>query len=135
MLKNFFKIAWRNLWRNKMYSLINIVGLATSLAACILLLLWVQDEKGYDGFHKNADNIYKISARFKQESKESIWGGVPAPLATFGKKELPEVVNACRMVDYYTLSFIEYNGKKFYEAKYGVADPSLFTMFNFPLIN
>ena len=62
MIKNYFKIAWRNIVKNKFYSAINIFGLAIGLAVGIMILLWVQDELNYDGFHNNADNIYKINS-------------------------------------------------------------------------
>jgi putative ABC transport system permease protein len=55
---NYFKIAIRNILRHKVYSFINIMGLAVGMACCILILLWVQDEMSYDRFHENADDIY-----------------------------------------------------------------------------
>ncbi|MGB3863131.1 MAG: ABC transporter permease [Candidatus Aminicenantaceae bacterium] len=58
MIKNYIKIALRNLSRHKGYSFINIAGLAIGMACCILILLWVQDELSFDRFHKNADSIY-----------------------------------------------------------------------------
>ena len=78
MLKNYFKIAFRNLRNSKLYSAINISGMAVSLAACILLLLWVKDELSFDHFHKNIDNIYKIAANMGQDGKETIWDNTPA---------------------------------------------------------
>jgi putative ABC transport system permease protein len=64
MLKNFFLTAWRNLRRNPFYSLLNIAGLAIGLAVGILILLWVRDELSFDGFHKQADRIYRVNAHF-----------------------------------------------------------------------
>jgi len=59
MIKNYFKTAWRNLWKNKTYSFINITGLAVGMAACILILLFVFYERGFDNFHKK--NIYRLN--------------------------------------------------------------------------
>ena len=59
MFKNYFKIGFRNILRNKIYSFIDIVGLATGIASSVLILLWVADELRYDRFHKNADEIYR----------------------------------------------------------------------------
>src|ERR1700750_2034517 len=59
MLKNYFKTAWRNLWKNKVYSIINIAGLAIGMAACIIILLFVSYEKGFDQMHKK--NIYRLN--------------------------------------------------------------------------
>ena len=134
MFKTNLVFTWRNLVKNKTYSILNIVGLAVSLAACILLLLWVQDELSFDAFNKNAANIYRLTAGFKQDGKENYWGTTPAPMATFGKKELPEVADACRIADNWNISMLEYKGKKYYGDKYGMADASFFTMFTFPLL-
>lgn len=134
MFKKNLIITWRNLRKSKAYSIINITGLAVSLAACILLLLWVQDELSFDRFHKNADNIYHIAAGFNSDGKENFWSNTPAPLATRSKQSVPEVADACRVGGNWGLSQLEYNGKKFMESKNGLVDPSFFTMFNFPLI-
>ena len=58
MLKNYLTVAVRNILRHKVYSFINIMGLAVGMACCMLILLWVQDEISYDRFHENADDIY-----------------------------------------------------------------------------
>ena len=58
MLKNYLTVAVRNILRHKVYSCINIMGLAVGIACCILILLWVQDEMSYERFHENADDIY-----------------------------------------------------------------------------
>ena len=60
MLKNFFKVAYRNLLRNKGISAINITGLAIGMASAILILLWIQNEVSYDKFHKNKNRIYEV---------------------------------------------------------------------------
>jgi len=62
MLKNYFKIAWRNLFRNKGFSLTNILGLIIGITCTILIFLWVQDELTYDKFHANYKNIYQVIA-------------------------------------------------------------------------
>jgi len=59
MFKNYFKTAWRNLWKNKIYSAINIVGLAIGIAACILIMMFVFYEKSFDDFHSK--NIYRLN--------------------------------------------------------------------------
>ena len=61
MIRNYLKIAWRNIMRHRAYSLINISGLAIGMACSILILLWVQHELSYDRFHKNADELYRIT--------------------------------------------------------------------------
>jgi putative ABC transport system permease protein len=63
MFKNYFKIALRNLARNKIYSFINIAGLSIGLACAMLIILYVKDEVSYDRFHKNVNNIYRITTQ------------------------------------------------------------------------
>src|SRR5688500_12348464 len=69
MIKNYFKIAWRNLFRNKAFSITNLLGLMIGITCTMLILFWVQDELTYDKFHKNHDNIYQVIANrdFKNE--------------------------------------------------------------------
>lgn len=131
MLKNYFKIALRNLRKNRLYSFINIAGLASGLAVSILLLLWANDELSYDRFNINAANIYKLSPKFDENN---IWGGTPAPTAVFAKREVPEVQDACRITENWTVSVFEYNGKKLNEWHNCFADASFFSMFTYPLI-
>src|SRR5882672_10407805 len=131
MLKNYFKTALRSLRNNKMYSFINISGLAVSLAVSILLLLWAKDELGYDRFNVNATNIYKLAPKF---NNGNIWGITPAPTALYAKKELPEIADACRVTEDWAASIFEYNGKKMREWHNCLADASFFTMFTYPLV-
>ncbi|MES1220509.1 MAG: ABC transporter permease [Bacteroidota bacterium] len=132
MIKNYFKVALRNLFRNKTYSFINISGLAVSLAVSILLLLWAKDELSYDRFNINAENIYKLAPKF--DDNGNIWGNTPAPTAIYAKKELPEVADACRVTEDWTASIFEYNGQKMREWHNGRVDASFFTMFTYPLV-
>src|SRR6478609_10141266 len=96
MIKNYFKVAFRNLSKNKFYSLINISGLSIGLAVGILILLWVQDELSFDKFHKNADNIYKLENRVGTGSSIQIWQSTVAPIGLMAKNELPQVKAAVR---------------------------------------
>jgi len=131
MFKNYFKTAWRGLRNNKMYSSINITGLAASLAISILLLLWVSNELSYDRFHVNAQNIYMLAPKFDEQN---VWYMSPAPIAVYAKREVPEVQDACRITENGNVSVFEYNGKQFTESHNCVADASLFSMFTFPFI-
>ena len=131
MFKNYFKITLRNLRKSKLYSFINITGLAVGLAVSILLLLWAFDELSYDRFNVNAINIYKLTPKF---SDDNIWGNTPAPIAVFAKKEVPEVADACRISGDSRVSVFDYNGKKFNEWRNCFADASFFSMFTYPLI-
>src|SRR5665648_1214719 len=63
MIKNYFKIAWRNLIKNKEISSINIVGLATGMTAAVLILIWVQNEMNFDNFHPQSESIYRLTTK------------------------------------------------------------------------
>jgi len=134
MIKNYIKIAWRNLWKNKFYSAINITGLAIGLAIGIMILLWVKDEYSYDGFHKNADNIYKVNSYLGDGADEQAWEGAPAPIAVFCKQSIPEVVNEVRIDNVNEPLLFKYADKKFIEKGIACVDSTFFTMFDFQLI-
>lgn len=134
MISNYFKIAWRNLLKNRFYSLINCTGLTVGLGVGILILLWVQDEIGYDKFHKQADNIYKLENRVGTGSSQQIWQSTVAPIATFAKRELPEVQETVRLTYNSVYTLFKYRDKIFSEDNTVFTDPSLFSVFDFNLI-
>jgi len=134
MITNYFKIAWRNLLKNSFYSLINCTGLTVGLSVGILILLWVQDELSYDRFHAKADVIYKLENRVGTGSSQQIWTSTVAPIAEFAKKELPEVKNAVRLTYDGTYTLFKYKGKVFNESNSAFTDPSLFSVFDFNLV-
>jgi putative ABC transport system permease protein len=131
MLKNYLKIALRNIKRHKGYSLINIVGLAVGMACCILILLWVQDELSYDRFHENADDIHRVIQDINFADHSTTWTITQGPLGPSLKEDFPEIINAVRITD---RGFrLTYDDKSFDE-DVGLADDSLFEMFTFPLV-
>lgn len=134
MLKNYIKTAWRNLVRNKFYSVINIAGLTVGLAIGILILLWVQDEFSFDSFHKNASNIYRVELFGGTGASKQIWQTTVAPMGPLAKQELPVVQDQVRTTNNWFFSLLKYQDKIFNEQAVGFADPSLFTVFDFPLI-
>lgn len=135
MISNYLHLGWRNIRRQKLYSGINIGGLALGLAVGILLLIWVQDELSYDKFHKNGENIYKLSVTFTSGSDVQTWGEVPAPMALAAVKQIPGVENAVRMRgNWGSISKLTYGENSYFDAECGYTDPSFFTVFSFPLI-
>ena len=82
MIKNYFKIAWRNLVRSKGYSAINIGGLAVGMAVAILIGLWIYDELTYDKFHKNYDRIAQVMQHQTFNGDRSTGQAIPMPLVT-----------------------------------------------------
>src|SRR6266849_4237978 len=97
MLSNYFKVAFRNLTKHPLYSSINIGGLAMGLACTILILAWVHDELGYDRFHPDVENLYRMDWDFKTDNSEGIGPGTPPPLAATLAREVPGVIAATRL--------------------------------------
>ncbi|WP_222930303.1 ABC transporter permease [Larkinella punicea] len=134
MIQNYFKTAWRNLLKNRFYSLINMTGLTVGLAVGMLILLWVQDELSFDRFHTKADRIYRLENRVGTGSSQQIWRSTVAPIAEMGKKELPEIKDAVRITQSNIYSLYKYKGKTFTDEQSAFVDPSLFSIFDFGLI-
>ena len=132
MIRNFFKIAYRNLLRNKGFSLINITGLAIGMAATILILLWIQSEFSYDSFHENKDRIYEVWNRVPMDGKLSCWNSVSALTARALEKELPEVERAVR-VDYARKLLFSVGDKKIIAAG-TIVDTGFLQLFSFPML-
>ena len=91
MFKNYFKIAWRNLFRNKGFSLTNLLGLTIGITCTILIFLWVQDELAYNKFHANYDSIYKIKANRDFNNQVFTDDNMVLPLAKTLKEKLPQI--------------------------------------------
>jgi putative ABC transport system permease protein len=103
MIRNYLKIAFRNLARNKAFSFINIFGLAVGLATCMLIMLYIFSETGYDTQHQGADRIYRIVGRgstMTGELKDKPWAAVSAPTAWGLKADMPEVEEVTRLLKF-----------------------------------
>lgn len=133
MIKNFIKTAWRNIFSNKFYSAINILGLTAGLVVGIFLLLWIKDELSFDRFHKNQGSIYKIGIEGGTGISKRIFGSIIAPVGNFAKREIPEVKDAVRIFRIGDAA-IKYKDKRFREKNFAFVDPSYFSVFDFPLI-
>lgn len=132
MLKNFFKVAFRNLWRSKGFSTINIVGLAIGMASAIIILLWIQNEVSYDRFHEKKERIYEVWNRATIDGKLASWNTTPKILARTLEKDLPEVEQSTRVQSHNT--FLFNIGDKKFLIPGNLVDSNFFQMFSFPLI-
>lgn len=135
MIRNYIKSAWRNLLKNKFYSLINIIGLTVGLATALLILIWVQDEYSFDKFQHNAPDLYKVNANMGTESAKQIWDAVPAPIAPWAKRQIPEVLDVVRIRGNYTYTVFRYKDKQFSEQRSAFVDPSFFRLFDFGFVS
>ena len=132
MIKNYFKIALRKLWKYKVFSLINIMGLAVGMTACFLIYLYVHFETSYDAFHTKANRIYRIITDIKTPSDLLQWSSTSAPMSINMQKDFPEVESAVRIRGE---SFLVRKGnEKFQENNTIMADSTLFGIFDFPLV-
>lgn len=132
MIKNFFKVVYRNLLRNKGFSSINIIGLAVGMAAAILILLWIQDEKSYDGFHVNKDRIYEVWNNVSFDGKTTNWNTVSALTGPALEKDVPEVERAVR-VSPNDQSLFSVGDKKMMKSGLTV-DTGFLQVFSFPML-
>jgi predicted permease len=132
MIKNYLKIAWRNLFKNKFFSAINILGLALGLACSLLIMLWVQNEVSMDSFHKNGQYLYTVYERQYYDHKVVGQYSVPGVLAAELKKQIPEIEYSSGY------GFDNQNtfkvGDKIIKMSGSSADADYFKMFSFQLI-
>lgn len=137
MFKNYFVIAWRNLWKNRVFSGINIIGLSAGMMCFIVIVLYVKNELSYDRFHKNSDRIYRVAKDFVNNDGSSIPDATTPPALTVAlRNNIPEVAYATRFMPAWGRNFLIQNGdKKFYETELLRIDSSFFEVFDFPFTN
>ncbi|HWI90137.1 MAG TPA: ABC transporter permease [Flavisolibacter sp.] len=129
MFKNYFKTAIRNLWRYKGFSFINILSLTIGIVGCLVIALFVWDEKQYDKFLPGAENIYRIYEQRNDNNAISYAACVPPAFADFLKHEYPEVSNTTRILMSNDKFLIENGEKKGYEEKGLIVDSNFFQIF------
>src|SRR5258706_9619968 len=132
MFKNYFKVAVRNLLRNKGFSFINISGLAIGMASAILILLWIQNEISYDRFHVSSDRLYEIFGNNVGGGEIRTGSATPEIMAPGLKNDVSEIEQVSRISwgESYLLSV----GDKSLKANGNIVDPAFLTMFGFPLV-
>lgn len=133
MFKNYLKIAFRNILKNKGYSFINIGGLAIAMACCIIILSYLYSEFSYDRFHKNADRIHRLCLNLNIGGRSILTPQCPAPAGAAIKQEFPEVLDTVRLFKFPALP-VKYGDKQDHEDNILCADNSIFDVFTFPLI-
>jgi len=133
MLKNYFKIAWRNLWKNKIFSAINVLGLSAGLASCILIFLFIQHELSYDRFNKHAKNIYRLTSLMQSAEGNTELVVTPAPWGPLMKKDFPEIKQYTRLLKDDKSVMGEPGQQHFYEAGLMYADSTFFDVFSVAL--
>jgi len=131
MFKNYLKISFRNLWKNRIFSFINIFGLASGIACSLLIFLFVKDELSYDHFNRGAENIYRVVKDFVNDDGSRLPDATTPPaVAPAMQKEIPGVESVTRVFPSWGRDFlIKYQDKKLLEQRLYRADSSFFDVF------
>jgi len=133
MLLNHIKIAFRNLFRQKFYSFINVAGLGLGITCFLFILMFVGHELSYDRYHEKADQIYRVNALGLLNGMEFNDATVPSPLAQAMADEFPEVLAGTRIFSYVN-QLVSFDEVSFLEEAFAFADPNLFEVFSFNLV-
>src|SRR5215510_7426416 len=132
MFRNFLKVAIRNLLKRKGYTIINVLGLATGMATCLLIVLFVSDELSFDKQHVKGDNIYRMVVKRQYPGRTTSYAIIPQSYAKAVKQELPEVEEAVRVFDFIGdgVFQLKYGDKAFEEKRVLVVDSNFFRVFS-----
>src|SRR5690242_14920947 len=133
MFKNYLKVSLRNLWKNKGFSTLNILGLATGLAVCLLIVLYVVDELSYDKYNVNADRIYRLDADIYFNNTSAIFAVAPDPLAPALKRDYPEIEEEVRL-NYQSDILVKTDNQNVQDHHAVFADSTFFKVFTVPMI-
>jgi putative ABC transport system permease protein len=134
MIKSYFKTAWRSLWKNKVFSLINVLGLSLGMAACLLILQYVNFELSYDHFNKNAADVYRVVNDRYQNNKLIQHGTITySGVSKAMKDDYPEVANYTRVLPGGN-QIIIYGDKKIPKEGSIFVDNSFLSMFSYPFL-
>ena len=131
MFGNYIKTSLRIIFRNKLFSLINILGLAIGMVCFILIFLWVKEETGYDLFHKNKDCLYRLLHK-DHIDPEFVWTTTPTPLGPLLKEKIPEIESCTRYWSW--MGLVKIGDRVFFEDGIRLVDPSFLSMFTFPFL-
>lgn len=133
MFRNHLKIAFRKIWRNKVFTAINVLGLAIGIAACLIIMLFVENELGYDRYNIKADRMVRVVFQGLVQEEKLNESSVMPPVAQTLKAEFPEVQQAVRLRDYGTPR-LTYRDKSFKEDAFAFVDADFFQVFTLPLL-
>ena len=131
MFKNYFIVAFRNLVKRKGFSLINILGLATGMAVCLLIVLFIQSEMSFDKQHEKADNIYRVVLERSYPGRSTSYAIIPQSIGAAIKTEYPEVLESTRLFNFAGNGnfFLRIGEKTFEEKRVLAADSNFFRVF------
>ncbi|ADB40574.1 ABC transporter permease [Spirosoma linguale] len=132
MIQNYLRIAVRNLWRNKVFSGINIVGLAVGLASCLLLFMYITHELSYDDFQQKADRIVRVTMEYSMEGRVAKIPQTGTKVVKEFGRQFPEIESGVRLIN--RDGVVNTGDRQFSEKRIVFADSAFFTLFSFPLL-
>ncbi len=137
MFKNYIITTIRHIWKNKTYSLINMIGLAIGTLSCLYILLYVEDQYSYDKHHKDAENIYRVTTSLSIKGDKHKNATSSPPIAPAMKKDFPEVKEYTRVVSSIGIKqhLVKYKEKSFYEKYLLYVDSTFFKVFSYHFTN
>src|SRR3954447_3420251 len=133
MFRNSLKIAFRHLFRNKVHAAINLFGLSVAIASGLLIAFFVRNELSYDRHYRDADRIYRVAVDIRTNGGNRVFATTTGPLGPTLKKDFPQVETAIRLWRRDNW-LVQYGETKFYEGQFYFADPQVFDVFDWPLI-
>ena len=134
MIRNYLKIAWRNIKRHKGYSFLNVAGLAIGIAACLVISFFVRHELTYDNFHQDADRVFRVAVDINSGETNRVFALTCAPLAPALERDFPQVEAAARLWRWDNQLVKNGEDLAFYENDYFLADPNIFDVLTIPLL-
>ena len=135
MLKNYFKISFRNLWKQKGFTFINLAGMAVGMACCFLLLIYVNHEMHFDEHHPEVDRLYRVNYHSTFGGTERVMGSIPAPIAPLMRQDFPQIEQIARLY-YRGISVRAVDAKEAYEIESAVfADSTVQDLFGFDFLH
>jgi len=134
MFKNYLVLAWRNILRNRLNSIINIIGLSTGIAVSFIIFMHVIHEFSFDNYHKSADNIYRVTLKRIYPQNEINYAITPTSFGIYAQNKFPEINDMCRLLFPRGEFIVRYEDKAFKEKHVCFADSNFFELFNIPLI-
>lgn len=138
MLKNYFKIAWRNLTRNRAYTVINVLGLTLGVACCILIYTLIMHHLSFDNFHNNKDRIYRVVSEYHEDDQIYYNQGLPSPVGKAIRNTTTFAEQVARVISFSNelISLPKEKEVKKFQEPNGVAfaEPAFFTILNYPLV-
>ena len=136
MIRNYFKTAWRNIRANKLFTALNIAGLALGMCVCIILFSFVNTELSFDKMYSNSENIYRVNTETMEEYDYETWATLPNSVGPALKQDIPQVKLMSRLIkdDFGSMASLKVGDRNFNEDALYLADSTLFKMFDFQFI-